>query len=83
MDLKSCQPDTVVLASLVTLGNSPQSFADGWNIDLVSIASQPNSIWEPDTCPMCAEGVPLVSCRPDDNDELAKQKQQPTGDSPL
>ncbi len=58
-DLKSCGADTVALASLLTLGDAPKSLADEWNIDLITIGSQPNSIWKPDECPLCAEGTAL------------------------
>lgn len=59
VDLASCGAQSVAMASLLTLGESAQALANDWNIDLITIARQSNSIWTPDECPLCATGVPL------------------------
>ncbi len=59
LDLASCHANTLAVACLLMLGNSPKLLADEWGIDLVAIGSQPNSIWKANECPMCAEGIPL------------------------
>jgi len=59
LDLETCNANTVAMASLLTLGDTPKSLADEWNIDLITISSQSNSIWIPDECPLCAKKTPL------------------------
>ena len=58
-DLETCGADSVVMGTLLTLGVSPKSLANHWSIDLVTIAAQPNLIWPPGECPMCAKATPL------------------------
>ena len=58
-DLQRCGAQTVVMASLLVLGDSAVQLAKDWNIDLVWIASQPNTVWKPSECPMCIAGMPL------------------------
>jgi orotate phosphoribosyltransferase len=58
-DLKSHGAQTVAVASLLTLGDSAEQLAKGWNIDLVRIASQPNTYWTPSECPLCSAGMPV------------------------
>ena len=59
-DLQRCGAQTVVMASLLVLGDSAQQLAKDWNIDLLRIASQPNTVWTPSECPMCAAGMALA-----------------------
>ncbi len=59
IDLESSNANTVAMASLLTLGDTPKALADEWNIDLITIGSQSNSIWTPDECPLCANRTPL------------------------
>ena len=58
-DLQSHGAQTVAVASLLTLGDSAEQLAKGWNADLVRIASQPNTYWPPSECPLCAAGMSL------------------------
>lgn len=58
-DLNACGANTVVLATLLSLGDSPKLLADQWDIDLVTIGSQPNSLFTREQCSMCADEVPL------------------------
>src|SRR5262249_54068771 len=58
-DLNRCGAETVVMASLLVLGDSAGQLAREWKVDLVSIASRPSTIWLPSACPLCAAGMPL------------------------
>lgn len=58
-DVQSCSATIVAMASLLTLGDAARAFADEWKIDLITIGSQPNPIWKPEVCPLCADGIPL------------------------
>jgi orotate phosphoribosyltransferase len=58
-DLQSHGAQTVAVASLLTLGDSAEQLAKSWNVDLVRIASQPNTYWPPSECPLCAAGMPV------------------------
>ena len=44
LDLETCNAKIVAMASLLTLGDTPKSLADEWDIDLITIGSQSNSI---------------------------------------
>jgi orotate phosphoribosyltransferase len=59
VDLESCHARPVAIASLLTLGETPKALADAWKIDLITIGRQPNAIWAPDACPLCADQTPL------------------------
>jgi orotate phosphoribosyltransferase len=61
-DLRCCGAQTVVLASLLILGDSAEQLVADWNIDLITIASQPNTLWKPSECRLCAAGMPLEDC---------------------
>lgn len=58
-DLGSCGANVVAMAALQTLGDSPKALARDWGIDLITLSSQPNLIWRPEECPLCAAGTPL------------------------
>lgn len=49
----------VALGALLTLGATPAAVAVGAGLPLETIASRANELWEPSTCPRCAEGEPL------------------------
>jgi orotate phosphoribosyltransferase len=51
--------EPVVIAALLRLGETAlrqQSLAP---VPLTTLASWPNTLWEPEECPLCAAGVPL------------------------
>ena len=58
-DLRSCQADTVAVASLAVLGTSAAAFAATNNLVLESLASFPFTMWTPTECPLCQAGVAL------------------------
>lgn len=59
-DLQACSAKTVAIASLLVLGDAAERLARGAGLPLVALAKQPNSIWTPDECPACAEGIAVV-----------------------
>lgn len=58
-DLSSSGAEVVAMATLLTLGDSAKTLARDWGIDLITLSSQPNMIWKPNECPLCADGTPL------------------------
>jgi orotate phosphoribosyltransferase len=57
--LKQHEAVPVVMATLLTLGDSARSLANSWRIGLETLATQANSIWTPESCPLCDKGIPL------------------------
>jgi orotate phosphoribosyltransferase len=49
----------VALGALVTLGATPEAFAEREGLALERLATMENTLWEPAECPMCAAGEPL------------------------
>lgn len=58
-DLALCGANVVAMATLLTIGDSAQTLASDWGIELITLSSQPNMIWRPDACPLCSAGTPL------------------------
>jgi orotate phosphoribosyltransferase len=58
-DLERCEARVVVIGSLMTLGTAAQEFAKSKGVMLESLADAPNTLWSPDSCPLCADGIPL------------------------
>lgn len=58
-DLRACGAQPIVLATLLVLGDAAAALAASEGLALETLASQPNRIWEPGACPLCASGVPL------------------------
>ena len=59
-DLEACHAKIVAIAPLLVLGSWTAGFVAQKNIALHTLASLPNRVWQPDECPLCASGVPLV-----------------------
>ena len=59
-ELRACGARPVAIGALVTLGDTPESFAVGEGLALERLATLPNTLWEPGECPMCAAGEPLA-----------------------
>jgi orotate phosphoribosyltransferase len=49
----------VAIGALVTLGATPEAFAEREGLALERLATMANTLWEPAECPMCAAGDPL------------------------
>jgi orotate phosphoribosyltransferase len=49
----------VAIATLLTLGTAVPEFARERGLMQTSLATLPNPLWEPATCPLCAAGTPL------------------------
>ena len=59
VDLENCGAEPTAIATLLTLGSWASGFAAEQGIPLETIASLPNQVWPPATCPLCADGTPL------------------------
>jgi orotate phosphoribosyltransferase len=49
----------VAIGALVTLGATPEAFAQREGLALERLATMENTLWNPAECPMCAAGEPL------------------------
>jgi orotate phosphoribosyltransferase len=58
-DLETCGATLVAIGTLVVLGMAASEFAASKGVALESLASHPNTLWEPAKCPLCASGVRL------------------------
>jgi orotate phosphoribosyltransferase len=58
-ELQSLGARTVVIASLLVLGNSGQKYFAERDIPIRSIAQLPNELWSPEACPLCAAQIPF------------------------
>jgi orotate phosphoribosyltransferase len=58
--LRACGARPVAIGALVTLGPTPEAFAQREGLALERLATLPNTLWEPSECPMCAAGEPLA-----------------------
>lgn len=58
-DLVECGATPVVVAALAVIGNRAAAWAASQEISVETLVSFPNEVWEPETCPLCREGIPL------------------------
>lgn len=58
--LAECSADVVAIGTLLALGRMPAQLAQDAAVPLEALASEPNIIWNPEVCPLCARGVPLT-----------------------
>jgi len=59
-ELQSLGARTVVIGSLLILGDVGQNYFAERNITIMSISHLPSEIWRPEDCPLCAAGI-LIS----------------------
>jgi orotate phosphoribosyltransferase len=59
-DVRSIGGVPVVLGALIMFGPRGREFAADNKIPLESLVDLPNPVWEPNDCPMCALGAPLL-----------------------
>jgi orotate phosphoribosyltransferase len=50
----------VAIATLLVLGDAPAALAASEGVALETLASLPNRIWDPQSCPLCTSGAPLT-----------------------
>ena len=50
----------VAIAALLTLGQTPESFARDERLELLTLANAASSLWAPDHCPLCAAHEPIA-----------------------
>ncbi len=60
LDLAQCSADVVAVGTLLALGRTPAQLAEEASVSLEALAEEPNIIWAPEACPLCARGVPLT-----------------------
>ena len=60
-DLARCSAEVVAMGTLLTLGATPAKLAEEVSVPLETLAEEINTIWDPNTCPLCARGLELVS----------------------
>lgn len=59
VDLQQCGATVVAIGTLLVLGTSAYEFAAHEDIALETLARQPNTLWTPGECPLCAAGMAL------------------------
>jgi orotate phosphoribosyltransferase len=57
--LRECGARPVAIGALVTLGATPEVFAEREGLALERVVTMENTLWEPAECPMCGAGQPL------------------------
>jgi orotate phosphoribosyltransferase len=57
--LVDCGAQPVAIGTLLTLGSWAAEFAAVENLALETLASLPNTVWEPSDCPLCKKGIQL------------------------
>jgi len=57
--LQSLGATTVVIGSLLVLGDVGQNYFAERDIPLRNISHLPSEIWRPEDCPLCAAGIPI------------------------
>lgn len=58
--LVACDARPVAIATLAVYGEAAGKLASSHAVPLEVLASFPSEIWEPASCPLCAQGVPLT-----------------------
>jgi orotate phosphoribosyltransferase len=58
-DLRACGAEPVAIAALLVLGDAAARYAREQGVALEALAREEHVQWEPETCPLCAAGVPL------------------------
>lgn len=60
-DLLVCRARVAGLAALLTLGEAASQIAKQYGVPLFTLASLDRKLWEPDECPLCRSGTPLIN----------------------
>ena len=58
--LDECGAKPVAIGTLAVYGEAASRLAESHAVSLETLASFESRIWEPDSCPLCARGVPLT-----------------------
>lgn len=58
-DLVECGATPIVVASLAIIGNRGPVWAAEKQIPLEALVTFEDEVWEPESCPLCQQGVPL------------------------
>lgn len=59
-DLAASGADTVAIGTLLSLGLRPSELAAEYSLSLESLDTEPNVVWTPSECPLCAAGRPVT-----------------------
>ena len=62
--LEACDANPVAIGTLAVYGEAASKLAASHAVPLETLASFPGQVWEPGSCPLCAQGVPLTKERP-------------------
>jgi orotate phosphoribosyltransferase len=57
--LRACGAEPVAVGALLALGRAAHELTSSESLALEALASLPNRLWPPASCPLCARGVPL------------------------
>lgn len=60
-DLLDCGGEPVGIAGLLALGEAASQIAQQHGVPLFTLASLERGMWEPQKCPLCGSGVPLLA----------------------
>ncbi len=63
--LRAAGAEVVAVGALLVLGDTGASFFAQEGLALECIVRQPNSVWPPDACPLCAAGAHLEDYTPE------------------
>ncbi len=63
--LREAGGEVAVVAALLVLGDAAPVWFGERGIPVEGLARQPNPLWPPSDCPLCAAGVPLEDLTPD------------------
>jgi orotate phosphoribosyltransferase len=59
-DLRNCGANVVAIGTLLSLGPRPAELAAENSLALESLEPEPNLVWDPTECPLCAASEPLT-----------------------
>ena len=59
-DLEDCGANVVAVGTLLALGSEPAKLAREVSVSLETLEEEPNRVWLPQECPLCASDTPLT-----------------------
>lgn len=67
LSLREAEANVAVVGALLVLGDTAPEYFAAQDIAVETIVRQPNPLWRPANCPLCAAGVPLEDYTPEGN----------------
>ncbi|MBL8147527.1 MAG: orotate phosphoribosyltransferase [Anaerolineae bacterium] len=65
LEMRAAGPSIVAVGALLVLGSTGANFFREQGIPVLALDQRDNPMWTPDTCPLCAAGVPLEDHTPE------------------